>query len=416
MKAPHEFSAIPEGLLDPKVYPHHPTSVELVETHISWVFLTGDLVFKVKKPVNLGFLNFGTLDQRRFFCDQEVELNQRLAPNLYLGVVPIVRDGTSLIVDYEGTPIEYAVKMRQLPKARIMTQLLRTGQVTQEQVSHLAATIATFHKDAVSNDEISRGGAMDILKQNIVENVAQTNNAINLGLISRNQFDTIRDYSLDFLDRQAPLFASRKDDGFVRDCHGDLHSGQIFLANDVYITDCIEFNHRFRYIDVASDIAFLAMDLDYFGRPDLSRHLIDKYLHQTDDQQATILLDFYKCYRAYVRGKVTSFRLDSEHLSDGDKRELNFTARQYFNLAYSYTTRDQQPTLFILSGLAGTGKSTISQETMSRTGAAILSSDAVRKELAGIPASEPRHVGFKTDIYSTKIASETFSTAFFSFT
>ena len=183
----------------------------------------------------------------------------------------------------------------------------------------------------------------------------------------------------------------RISEGRIRDCHGDLHSGQIFLTDGVHILDCIEFNKRFRYCDVASDIAFLAMDLDSFGRPDLSWHLMVRYLAEAHDDDVRQVLDFYKCYRAYVRGKVTSFRLDEPGLPEKERAESIFAARRYFHLAHSYAVNNRRPTLFISFGLVGTGKSTIAEGLRRMTGAALVASDLVRKRLAGVPVTE-RHL------------------------
>ncbi len=404
-------TALLESLLKPEAYPHKPQRVEMEQTHISWVFLTGDTVYKIKKPVNFGFLDFSTLEKRHFYCQEEVRLNKRLSPEIYLGVAPIVKAGNALVMEAEGQPVEYAVKMKQLPREKIMKALLIQDKVEQKDVVRLAEIIAAFHAKAASSPEITREGGMDSTRQNIEDNFSQTEKYIGIS-ISRQHYQETRDHALSFMKEKASLFQQRIAQGHIRDCHGDLHSGQIFITNSIHILDCIEFNNRFRYIDVASDIAFLAMDLDLYGRPDLSMLLIDHYLEKTHDEEVRQLLPFYKSYRAYVRGKVTSFRLDEPAIPEQEKRELVFTAKRYFNLAHGYAVNKRQPTLFITFGLAGTGKSTTSEELRQKTGAALISSDVVRKSLARIPLTERRPEAFSQGIYSQEFTRKTYDALF----
>ena len=331
-----ELAALLEALSAPNAYPHGPRQVRLVQTQISAVFLAGDYAYKVKKPVDFGFLDFTTLDKRRFYCHQEVALNTRLCANSYLGVVAITQEGEKVSVEGTGTEIEYAVKMRRLPSDGLMDSLLEHDEVSCEMLDRVAEKLARFYSEAEIDRELARIGGVDAVKQNIEENFVQTE-----GFVSRTvtgeQYDRISEYSYAFLTKNAGLFAGRVDGGRIRDCHGDLHAAHICFDNGICIFDCIEFNDRFRYIDVANEIAFLAMDLDFHGRSDLSGHFVKAYVKASGDEELLQLLGFYKCYRAYVRGKVEGFKLDDPNIAEEDKARTLAVARRYFELARSYT-------------------------------------------------------------------------------
>ena len=324
-----------QALLEPKAYPDKPQRVELVQTQMSFVFLTDDYVYKVKKPVNLGYLDYTTLDKRQFFCQQETELNRRLCPDVYLGVVPITREKKGIFIERQGEVIEYAVKMRRLPQEAMMDVLLANNQVSPEIVSGIARKLVQFHQKAETNTSISTFGNLDTIRQNAEENFTQTEKYIS-NTISPKQYERIKDYTDSVLREKAHLFHKRVADGRIRDCHGDLHSAHICLSNGICIYDCIEFNDRFRYCDVASEVAFLAMDLDHYRRADLSRIFVNAYVDMSQDKEIKELLNFYKCYRAYVRGKVNSFQLDDPHISQEEKAGVLAAARSYFKLADSY--------------------------------------------------------------------------------
>ncbi len=330
-----ELSALLQALSTPEAYPHSPQEVELVQTQISAVFLAGDYVYKVKKPVDFGFLDFTTLDKRRFYCHQEVTLNRRLCPDTYLGVVAITLGGNNFSVEGNGTEVEYAVKMRTLPHQRMMDRLLQTNQVTPEMVERVAERLAEFHRQAEINKQLATIGGLDTVTQNTEENFVQTEDYVNR-TITPEQYEKLKKYNYSFLKENAELFAKRVTEGRIRDCHGDLHAAHICFGNGLCIYDCIEFNDRFRYIDVASEVAFLAMDLDFHRRPDLSKHFVDAYVKACGDEELPALLDFYKCYRAYVRGKVEGFKLNDPHISEEEKTRTLAVARRYFELAESY--------------------------------------------------------------------------------
>ena len=324
-----------QALLEPKAYPDTPQRLELVQTQMSFVFLTDDYVYKVKKPVNLGYLDYTTLEKRQFYCQREVELNQRLCPDVYLGVVPIIQDRGNISIEGQGEAIEYAVKMRRLPQEAMMDVLLTNNQVSLEMVTNVAQKLVDFHHKAETNATISTFGNLDAITQNTEENFTQTEKYIG-NTISRDKYQRIKDYTDSFTSKNAPLFQKRLADGRIRDCHGDLHAAHICFSNSIYIYDCIEFNDRFRYCDVASEVAFLAMDLDHYRRADLSHSFVDAYVAQSRDKELLKLLNFYKCYRAYVRGKVGCFKLDDPHISEEEKTKTLATTKSYFNLAESY--------------------------------------------------------------------------------
>ncbi len=323
------------ALLESRAYPHEPQKIELVQTQMSLILLTGDYVYKVKKPVNLGYLDYTTLEKRRFFCRQELELNRRLCPAAYLAVVPIVEDKGGLCIEGQGKAIEYAVKMKQLPRDRMMDVLLPRGQVTQEMVARVAEKLMSFHQSAEANQEIAAFGRLDVVRHNCDENVAQTEKYIGTS-ITAGEHRHIRTYTDDFINANVGLFDKRVEEGRIRDCHGDLHAAHVCFTDDICIYDCIEFNDRFRYADVASEIAFLAMDLDRYRQAGLARHLVNTYVGLSHDEELLKLLDFYKCYRAYVRGKVESFKLDDPHIPEEEKANVLIAARSYFELAESY--------------------------------------------------------------------------------
>ena len=396
-----------EVLLKPETYPHHPQKVELVQTQMSFIFLTGDYVYKVKKPVDLGFLDYTTLEKRLFFCRQEVELNRRLCPDIYLEVVPIVNRGGQMYLGGKGKAIEYAVKMKQLPADRMMDKLLPQDLATEEMLARVADKLAAFHGKAATGPEISAYGKIEAIRINTDENFAQTEKYKDITIPAHN-YQQIKDYSENFLVANKSLFTKRTKDGRIRDCHGDLHAAHVCVTDGICIYDCIEFNDRFRYGDVASEVAFLAMDLDRFQRADLSQAFVAAYVKLSQDEELLKLLNFYKCYRAYVRGKVCSFMFDDPLITD--KENVLSVARGYFDLAYRYT-RDR-PVLLIMAGLAGTGKTTVAQAISRSLGLTVITADVVRKRLAGIPLTERRFEPFSGGIYSREFSQKTYDEMF----
>jgi aminoglycoside phosphotransferase family enzyme len=322
-------------LLKPDAYPEPPGDIELVQTHISYVFIGNEFVYKVKKPVDFGFCNFSTMELREFYCNQEVALNKRLSPEIYVGVIPITDDGYSLKLDGDGEVVDYAVKMKKIPMDKLMKTLSADGKLTDDMVRDVAAKIAGFHAEAEVSERINKFGTIRVVKGNTDENFEQTQGYIGQS-IDKQQFEDIRNYTNAFYETDGDEFQKRIDQGRVKDCHGDLHMEHICFTDPISIFDCIEFNERFRYSDTAADIAFLAMDLDFNKRTDLSKVLMDAYIQQSGDTDAQKMVDFYKVYRAYVRGKVISFMLDDPHIPEVTKNQARDTARLYFELAQSY--------------------------------------------------------------------------------
>lgn len=338
---PQQLPETIQALLNPGAYPTLPDKIEMVQTQMSFVFITGDLVYKIKKPVNLGYLDYTTLDNRHFFCCREVELNQRLCPDTYLGVVSITGNDGDIRIEGKGRTLEYAVKMRHLPREGMMNVLLDNDRVTTDMIDDVARILSEFHRKAETGKNINRFGKIEVITGNVNENFDQTIPYIGK-TISQETYRSLKKYTVGFIEDNRALFRKRIADGRIRDCHGDLHSAHICFGKTICIYDCIEFNDRFRYGDVASEVAFLAMDIDHHQRPGLSQRFVNAYVDFSQDNELPQLLNFYKCYRAYVRGKVESFKLDDPHIPEEEKELALNAARQYFELAESYNVEDKQ--------------------------------------------------------------------------
>ena len=330
--------SLQKALLRPEIYPDHPRVITFIETHISLLFLTGNYVYKVKKPVDFGFLDFTSLKKRKLFCEQEVKLNRRLSPDIYLGVVKITQEGNRISLDGRGKLVEYAVKMKQIPEEFLMDKLLERRQVTPKMIEAVSEKLAKFYFNAETNDLIKGFAKPERVKQDTDENFEQTEKYIDV-TIPRQIYEEVRNRTNEFFKAKGEIFYRRIASDRIRDCHGDLRLEHIFYGEEIAIFDCIEFNERFRYTDMAADIAFLAMDLDYHDRQDLSEHLIRAFIGQSGDDELVEVLDFYKCYRSYVRGKVESFRLDDPNIPEKEKTEALKRAQKYFSLAHRYAQR-----------------------------------------------------------------------------
>ncbi len=322
-------------LLSPAAYPHPAPEVRLVQTHISYVLLAGDFVYKIKKPVDFGFLDFTTLEKRRYFCEQELLLNRRLCPALYLGLVAITGQDGTFSLDGPGAPVEYAVKMARMPEEKMMGRVIAAGRLDRETIDRIVAILVPFYAKAEGGEEISKFGTAKAVSVNVLENFEQTQSFIGCPALGRGQYEAISSYARAFLARE-DLFAQRRAAGRIRDCHGDLYSANICLDDPIQIYDCIEFNQRFRYCDVASDVAFLAMDLDFHGLGDLSAYFIDSFGKASGDDSLQSMLNFYKCYRAYVRGKIGLFTAHAPEVDAATKETCLAQAKKYFALAERY--------------------------------------------------------------------------------
>jgi aminoglycoside phosphotransferase family enzyme len=299
---------------------------ELAETHISWVLIGKSHVFKIKKPVKFSFLDFSTLARRKMFCDEEVRLNRRLAPDVYIGVVPITSDGGKMMLDGSGGIMDYAVKMLRLDRDLMMDKLLAKGKVSEKDVRSLAAMVASFHEKA----EVAGGKSPKTIGSQIAD-LGNFRDAIEKAAGLGKSVDLILERSAGFVKKNEALLKKRMAQGKVKDCHGDLHSGNIFFDHGIRIIDCIEFSRDFRCVDVASDIAFMAMDLDYHGRADLSSAFVDEYIARSRDEGVKALVVFYKCYRANVRAKIAAIEWMGGN-SEASKERI----AKYIKLAQGY--------------------------------------------------------------------------------
>jgi aminoglycoside phosphotransferase family enzyme/predicted kinase len=387
----------------PEFYPHDVGTIRRAETHTAWVFLTGERAYKIKKPVDFGFLDFSTLDRRKTFCEREVKLNSEIS-DLYLGVEPVRLDADGDIhLGGEGNEIvEYAVVMKELPQEAMMTSLLKQAAVDYGVIDRLASEIARFHKQAKTSAQITKEGSVESVRFNWEENFAQTE-AVRDVTISHEDFSLIKGRIEGFLEEKEETFRERERNGMIRYCHGDLHSGNIFVhEGKIHIFDRIEFNLRFACSDTAADLAFMTMDLDFHGKRNLSDFLLDRYLDHTSDYELLRFHDFFRCYRAYVRGKVIGFQLAQ---NPPDPKKIKSTAKAYFDLAKLYaSTLSSKPRLIVFYGLPGTGKSLMASRTRDWTNAAHIRSDLVRRVLAGVSLDEHHYADFGKDLYSPKMS------------
>jgi uncharacterized protein len=380
-------SRLVEAMMRPGFYPDSPAQVELKQTHMSYVFLAGAYVYKVKKPVHFDFADCSTLAARYELCCEEVRLNRRLAPEAYLGVVPIVRDGGGFVLgdatrSFDPTVQEYAVKMRRLPEDRMLDRLVRAGEVNVAVMSELAKRVAEFHRRASSAAGWRYGSASAVWRL-VLGNLDESERLRGFTLADR-QFALIDHYLKNFVAAHWILLNDRVHQGHVREGHGDLRCEHICMTKEIQIFDCLEFSERLRCADVASDIAFLAMDLDSLGASQLADELIHAYARETNDETLPMLINFYKCHRACVRGKVESLKSRESEVPSSERDQARDRARANFSLAFAYASR-ATPALVLVCGLAGTGKSTVSQMLQYRTGFELLNSDRIRKHLAGVP-------------------------------
>jgi aminoglycoside phosphotransferase family enzyme len=330
------FSEMIRDLLNPEAIPDPTNKVSLVQTHISAVLVADRFVYKLKKAVDFGFLNFLTLARRSFYCRQEVSLNRRLAKDIYLGVLPVYYDGKHYSMrKRQGRVVEYAVKMRRIRRESLMISLFERGALTQNHLLRLAKALAHFHMNARRTPRIDRYGEPEAFKVNTDENFAQVRKYIGT-TIGKRPFNALERWTEKFYRSQRALFRQRVENGKIRDCHGDLHMEHVCFSRRLAMIDCIEFNNRFRYSDTLADIAFLLMDLEYRGGESFSKRLWEAYRIPTGEKGSEALLLFYKVYRAFVRGKVNSFQVDDPGIGSEAKAGAVERAKKYFELASSY--------------------------------------------------------------------------------
>ena len=400
-------------------------SGELVQTHISFVVLAGDRVYKVKKPVDFGFLDFTTLEKRAAMCAAEVERNGRLSADVYLGVAPIRREGGAFAIgdgvggSAAGEIVDYAVVMRRLPAEGMLEALLRDGRATREQARAIAVVVADFHLRAERSPAITAFGSRAVIEGNWRENFEQTAPAVGES-IDQASYEALRGYVGRFLDGNEALLERRRVEGWIRDGHGDLKVTAIAFEEparpeaSVRILDCIEFNDRMRYGDVAVDLAFLLMDFESRGRADLADETLAAYLAHTLDDELPLLLPFYECYRAYVIAKISTFAAADAQVPAAARTEATVNARHHFQLAAAYARRgepaDENPArLICVAGPSGTGKSTLATALAGRLGARWLSSDIARKQLAGLAPTEASGSGVDAGLYDSANTARTYA-------
>ncbi|HWI41304.1 MAG TPA: AAA family ATPase, partial [Verrucomicrobiae bacterium] len=391
------------SLLRAEAYDEDTTSVSLLQTHVSYLFLTDHHVYKVKKEVNFGFLDFSTAERRHFFCREELRLNRRLCPGIYLEVRELRRGPHGLNFRGEGELVDHAVKMKRLPAERMMGELVARGMVGEAEVRRLARLVGEFHAAAGTGPDIASFGAPDMVAGIWEETVRQVEPFVGETLAAAD-LALLREWGGGFLREKRELFFRRMSEGRVRECNGDLHMDNIWLGEEICIFDCIEFNDRFRYLDTASDAAFLLMDFDYRGRRDLGETFLAEYLCVTGDGEAADALPFYKTYRAMVRGKVASLKLHDPQVPAAEIEGAREDAERHFRLARGYVLRERLPRCLIITcGLSGSGKSTLAAELAFELGLEVASSDITRKLLAGGGAS-----GYGQELYTAEHTAATY--------
>jgi aminoglycoside phosphotransferase family enzyme/predicted kinase len=397
------------GLFDPQAYPHPVDKIELRETHISWVFLTGDFAYKIKKPVDFGFLDFSTLEKREHFCHEELRLNGRYAPQLYLAVVPITGDVDSPHMGGEGPVLDYAVKMRQFDEAGLFINLLRNKRLTRDIIDESAEVIAAFHQGIATAAPDSPYGTPKAVHAPVAENFQQLSSHA-AGLFKnpevRETFEDVKDWSQRTHEKLQPTLVQRKADGFIRECHGDLHLGNLALINgEVTPFDGIEFNPNLHWIDVMSELAFLLMDLEEHDARPLAHRLRNHYLEITGDYAGLKVLAYYQAYRAMVRAKVAALRLEQ---AGTERKSAEEEIKNYLQAARGYT-QGATPTLVITHGLSGSGKTTLSQQLIDQEGYIRIRSDIERKRLFGLKARDKTESAVDAGIYTPSASQKTYA-------
>lgn len=409
-----DIGSLIEALSHPSAYPGPVDRVDVRQTHISVVFLAGTHVYKIKKPLALGFLDYSTLAQRKLYCDEEARVNRRLAADVYLGTVPIVREKSALRVEGHGEVVEWAVKMVRLPAESTLREKVRQGAVGPEHVTTLARRIAAFHAHADAGPAISACGRFDVIARNARENFSQSLSHVGT-TVSSSVFDRVQSLTEASLARLHFLMEQRAARGVPRDGHGDLRLDHVYhfpernAPADFVIIDAIEFNQQFRAGDPMADIAFLIMDLIFEGRRDLARAFCDAYVRESNDEEGRELVPFYTAYRAVVRAKVEGIEAGEAEIAEHDRARARTRARAHWLLALGELEEaGSRPCLVLVAGLPGVGKSTLAQAIADRATFTLIRSDVVRKELAreaGVPEAAAE---FESGIYSPEWTERTY--------
>ena len=401
-----DFTLI-KALCESSAYEHEVASVSLVETHISWVLLTGQYAYKIKKPVNFGFVDFSTLQKRRFFCHEELRLNRRLAADLYLEIVPITGQPDHPKVGGTGEAIEYAVKMAQFPAGYTLNERAERGLLGVDEIDQIVRIVADFHETIEKASEESPYGDSEDIKHWFVENFDHIRPLLDDDH-HKQQLQTIQTWGNDEWSKKSGLMQLRRQRGYVRECHGDLHLGNMTLINGkVTLFDCIEFNPMLRWIDVISEVAFLFIDLLHFNYDRYAHRFLNQYLQRTGDYQGLALFRYYLVYRALVRAKVSLLRMAQLPNDDAVCKQARSDYTVYANLAERYI-KDDQPILIITHGFSGSGKSTLASQLAEKIGALQIRSDIERKRLFGYRAQEHSGSGIDSGLYTQEAGLKTY--------
>lgn len=369
------------SLMNIDLWPHPVNSVQIIETHISTILLCGDYAYKIKKPVNFGFLDYSRLSSRKHFCEEEVRLNRRLAPSIYLGTTRITGTNENPRIDGDGESIEYAVKMRHFDDAGQLDRLHEVGRLEINMIEKLADRIAEFHQRIQVADADASFGAADKVLRPMRQNFTQIRNIFD-SEEQRSQLDRLEQWTLIQYEELQQLIEKRRRNGFIRECHGDMHLGNIAWADgEILIFDGIEFNDDLRWIDVFSEIAFITMDLLEKGETRLSNLLLNRYLEKSGDYAGLRVLRFYQVYRAMVRAKVAALGMN-QCANGHEKDQHQQVFHDYVDLAEQFT-RQTRPQLLLMAGYSATGKSTLSHELLQQMGCIRIRSDRERKRLFG---------------------------------
>lgn len=402
--SPEQLEQLITALQDPACFDHSVGQFETIETHISIVLLTGDYAYKFKKPVDLGFVDFTSLDRRRHFCEEEIRLNSRLAPELYLEVVAIGGDINSPRLGVEPV-MEYCVKMRQFPHTAELEQALADGKVSQEDFARLARSVANFHESAAVADSESIYGSAGRVRQQCLDNFEDLKTGLTDVRLKRGLRD-LQTWTESQLARNEELINQRHANGRVRECHGDMHlTNMIWLDERIQVFDCIEFNDELRWIDVMNEIAFLLMDLDMRKRIDLAHVFLNAYLETSGDYEGILLLPLFRSYRSLVRAKIACLRMGQEKGQDDKLRER---VRAHIELARQYAGSERATPLIVTRGLSGSGKTTLTEQLIPLSGAVRVRSDVERKRLVGMTAAESSHSGIGQGIYDPAHTEQTY--------
>jgi aminoglycoside phosphotransferase family enzyme/predicted kinase len=395
------------ALQNPELYDYSVKNFKVIETHISWVLLTGNFAYKIKKPVNFGFLDFSSLEKRRFYCHQEVRANQALSPEVYLTVIPITGSIERPEFSGAGETIEYAILMREFNQENLFTALLERRALNSELVDEVAVLLAKFHLQAKTNLPADNLGSPDQVLQPVKQNFEQirellkTKNGKNL-----TQVEHLEQWALSEWQKLQTAFIKRKQAGFIRECHGDIHLGNIALINNKpVIFDCIEFNDELRWTDTMADIAFLTIDLIDNNCQEFSYQLLSYYLEHCSDYTGLVVLPFYQVYRAVVRAKINLFKYAQ---SEDHAQSLYYQKFQHFMSLSEQLLQPRPQQLFITYGLAGSGKSTVSQTLVRERGVIRLRSDIIRKKLYDLDHLDLSHSGVNEKIYSVDATQKTY--------